>query len=280
MSEGTTTMSKEPAAASERQTPSTPPKPPGRKFFRWGFLSASLVILGLIVLGEAIGRQSERAQVMLSDTDSLGAKEWASLGVQGLFLLCSLGLALLQWRSVRNFLLHIKVGTSLVAITTAGVMAGVLVPQIDGFEDPEMRVTEQNYEEQYQAFAYAESYFLYHLTHLYGIGGPDEEAKQPPGGWAPLEAKLENFGRKYGREEQKNREKEMHAAFANRAKMPYITGGTVVEDGKQVYVQGFVRDNEGFLRGFFDVSTALNLNRAYKSYWFKTLMILLAISVA
>ena len=35
---------------------------------------------------------------------------------------------------------------------------------------------------------------------------------------------------------------------------------------------------EGFLRSFFDVSTALNLNRAYKSYWFRTLMTLLAIA--
>lgn len=288
MSEGTKTLNREPAAVPEPPRPDAGASNAKPKHYRWGFVSASFVIIGLMILGEAVGRQSERAQLMLADTDAMDWRGWSSLIVGGLFLLCSLGLAVLQWRAVRHFFLSIKVGTSMVAITTLGVMAGVLVPQIDGFEDPEMRVTEENYEEQYKAFAFAEAYFLYHLTHLYGIGGPIEEAKQPPGGWEGLESRLEKFGRKYGREEQKNREKEMRAAFANRAKMPYISGGNVLEEVetengtelKDVYVAGFVNEHEDFLRSFFDVSTALSLNRAYKSYWFKTLMTLLAIAVA
>ncbi|MCA8978754.1 MAG: magnesium transporter [Planctomycetes bacterium] len=287
MSEGTKTLHREPAAPAEPPRPDASTSSAQPKHYRWGFLSASLVILGLMVLGEAVGRQSESARRMLADADSMDWRGWSSLIVGGLFLVCSLGLAVLQWRAVRHFFLSIKVGTSMVAIATVGVMAGVLVPQIDGFEDPEMRVTSENYEEQYKAFAYAEAYFLYHVTHLYGFGGPIEEAKQPPGGWEGLSQRLEEFGRKYGREEQKNREKEMHAAFANRAKMPYISGGKALqevetEDGtefQEVYVKGFVNEHEDFLRAFFDVSTTLNLNRAYKSYWFKSLMVLIAVAV-
>ncbi len=271
-----------PPAAPAAPPPATP------KHRRWGFLSASLVILGVMVVGEAVGRQYERASHLLANSEAMSGRDWVAIVVGGLFLLCSAGLVALNWRAVRHFFLSIKVGTSLVAIATLGVMAGVLVPQIDGFEDPEMRVTEENYEEQYKAFAFAEAYFLYHLTHLYGIGGPIDEAKEPPGGWPAIEKRLEEFGRKYGREEQKNREKEMRAAFANRAKMAYISGGNVLEevetdDGRtevrDVYVKGFVNEHEDFLRSFFDVSTALSLNRAYKSYWFKTLMILIAIAV-
>ena len=289
MSQGTTETPLPPAATTPEAPETQAAQAPKPKHYRWGFLSASLVILGLMIVGEAVGRQSERARILLADPDTMTTRAWISLIVGGLFLLCSAGLVVLQWRAVRHFFLSIKVGTSMIGVATIGVMAGVLVPQIDGFEDPEMRVNEANYEEQYKAFAFAEAYFLYHLTHLYGFGGPIEEAKQPPGGWEALETRLEEFGRKYGREEQKNREKEMRAAFANRAKMPYISGGNVLEeveadDGtvsvEEVYVKGFVNEHEAFLRAFFDVSTALSLNRAYKSYWFKTLMILLATAVA
>jgi hypothetical protein len=235
----------------------TPGQPPAgerpKATFRWGFGSASLVILLALVLGQILG-------VML-----VGTAKAASAGKLGVgdafflaFLLSALWLLWLVRGAVRRFLLEMHVGVSLVVISIAAVASGVLVPQMDGFEDPETRITRQNYEPQYQRFADAEAYFLYHLTHPYGIGIPADPMPD-------VEKQLEAFGRRFGREEEHNRRKQMKAAFRGM--------------GKQRAIQEFKQRHEGFLRTFFDVATFLHLNRAYKSYWFATLLGLVCASV-
>ena len=187
----------------------------------------------------------------------------------------------LQRRGVHAFLRSVHVGTSLVALTTVAVGVGVLVPQIDGFEDPDQRVDmareyadylqfrEFGYQklpmemqdgyEQYQAFRWAEGYFLYHLKHLYGLGMPDA-APTPR-----MEEGLERFGESYGVEERDNRRKQMTAMLTGQEKIREIGA--------------FISDNEDTFWRFFQVCTALQLNRTYKSNWFTTLLILLGLSM-
>ncbi|HED67021.1 MAG TPA: hypothetical protein ENJ09_15875 [Planctomycetes bacterium] len=113
--------------------------------------------------------------------------------------------------------------------------------------------------QQYEAFRWAEGYFIYHLMHLYGIGMP--KAPLPP----RVSAGLERFGEKYGREEEKNRRKQMTAVFTGREKLNEIGA--------------FIHDHEDELWRAFQVATVLDLNRTYKSSWFATLLGLLGVSV-
>lgn len=217
---------------------------------RWGFATASAVTLVLIVTGQAVG-------VMLDGFAQGGmqARDW----IFSAFLASAGWLTVLQRHAIWRFLRSVQVGVSLVGMTTLAVIVGVLVPQIDGFEDPEQRVTAANYEEQYAAFRWAEGYFLYHLLHPYGIGMP--AAELPPG----IDGRLEAFGRRYGREEERNRKKQMASAFAS--------------GPKATEIRAFVEEHDGVLRRAFDVCTALHLNRTYKSWWFATLLGLLGASI-
>ncbi|MFN0243134.1 MAG: hypothetical protein ACKVWV_09615 [Planctomycetota bacterium] len=260
--------------------------------FRWGFFSASAVIVLLVCVGQAIG-------VML---DSFGARDASSFGaaVSGMGLkdwlfvafLLSTGVFLwLQRAGVYAFFRTMHVGVSLITLSLLAITAGVLVPQIENFEDPEARVPWiadipaevvdryvasgderdlaglvgdqatrlSGWRDQYRQFAWAEAYFLYHLMHPYGIGMPDAEL--PP----QVESGLERFGNKYGAEERDNRKKQMTAAFSGSAKTKEI--------GQ------LLADHDGFFRGFFEVSTTLHLNRAYKSHWFASLLSLLFVGV-
>lgn len=223
----------------------------GRTGFRWGFPSAVAVILFVVCVGQAVG-------VMLEGfgSEGVGARGWVFLA----FAASSLVWLWLQRAALVRFFRSMHVGVSLVTLSGIAVAIGVLVPQIDGFEDPQERVTEANYESQYKAFRWAEGYFLYHLMHPYGIGLPEAEIP------APALASLEKFGHRYGEEERSNREKQMRAAFSGMQKTKEIGA--------------FVNEHDAALRRFFDVSTALHLNRTYKSHWFATLLGMLAIGIA
>lgn len=218
---------------------SSVPKP---RTFKWGFFSASGVILLLMLIGQAFW-------TVLADFGRSG------FGVrEGLFLaFCAstLVLLVLMRGAVVRFFRDVHAGVALIGVGTLAVCVGVLIPQIEGFEDPEQRVTPANYEEQYQQFRWAEGYFLYHMKHLYGIGMPQADIPEP------VLARLDDFGRKYGREEQKNRRIQMEAAFRSGPKSREI--------------HALIERNDARLRTAFDVATALDLNRAYKSYWFRTL---------
>jgi hypothetical protein len=245
------------------ETPSTPPPRP--KQFRWGFFSASALILFLVCVGQAIGVMAEgfgvpdgaRVRPALGERFSnLAFKDW----IFAAFLVSTAIYLWLQRRAVLGFFQSMYVGVSLVALSCFAVVVGVLIPQIDGFEDPAQRVTAENYDDQYKAFAWAEAYFVYHLLHPYGIGMPEKPL--PPN----FEASLDRFGAKYGKEERDNREKQMLAAFSGSEKTKEIGD--------------LLREHDGFFRKFFDVSTALHLNRSYTSYWFASLLALLGVGVA
>jgi hypothetical protein len=223
---------------------------------KWGFFTAPLMVLFLICVGQAIGIMlseigARDARTIGAFFGGLHAKDW----IFGAFLVSTAVFLWLQRASVVAFFRTMHVGVSLVALTCISVLTGVLVPQIEGFEDPTERVTERNYEEQYQQFRWAEGFFIYHLLHPYGIGMPD--AALPP----MVKDSLAKFGRRYGTEERSNREKQMNAAFSGQAKSSEI--------------EAFVKKHDAGLRRFFAVSTALELNRTYKSNWFATLLTLL-----
>lgn len=243
------------------------------KPFRWGFASAALVALALLVVGQVVGRlmadwppattamrflraDPEAAQWLGALFTVMGLRDW----VLAAFFVSAGVFLWLQRAAVLRFLRSMHAGVTLISLATLAVFAGVIVPQIQGFEDPEERVTQANYERNFADFAWAESYFLYHVLHPYGIGMPQQGIPQEA-----LEG-LERFGHVYGAEERDNREKMMRASF---------TAGP-----KTDAVEAFMRRHDEALRTAFDVATFLELNRAYKSDWFATLMILIFCAVA
>lgn len=221
--------------------PSTNPKP-----FKWGFFSAALMILALAVIGQFIGNRIEDLPA-----SGMRAKDW----ILGAFLLSSAVFLILQRAAVKRFFRTMQVGVTLVALSALSVFTGVLIPQIEGFEDPTERVTANNYEDQFKQFKWAEAFFFYHLVHPYGIGMP--ATVLPPG----AEEGLVRFGNKYGIEERDNHKKQMTAMFSG--------------DAKSREIEGFLKNHDGAMRTFFDVATALSLNRTYKSHWFASLLTLL-----
>ncbi|MFN0008183.1 MAG: hypothetical protein ACKVXR_09770 [Planctomycetota bacterium] len=263
--------------------------------FRWGFWSASGLILLLVCIGQAAG-------FAIADFGRGGmrGKDWLFLA----FALSGAVFLVLQRGAVARFFRTMHVGVSLISLAALAVVVGVLVPQIEGFEDPDERVPSisdvpddvvasylsapkreadawagprpddhpslaslapdqvarlKGYRREYEAFRWAEGYFLYHLMHPYGIGMPE------PGLPPQVVESLDRFGDRYGTEEKKNREVQMRAALSGREKTQEI--GRLI--GK----------HQTTFRRAFDVCTALHLNRAYKSSWFATLLWLLGIGV-
>ncbi|MBK7876564.1 MAG: hypothetical protein IPJ77_12585 [Planctomycetes bacterium] len=256
------------------------------------------MILLLVVAGQVVGNVVGNSGFVHGD---LGWRD----AILVAFALCASAFTWLQREAVLRFFRSMHTGVALVALSLVAVALGVLVPQIDGFEDPEERVPSvadvpavvldeylaspgrtadqmrgrtpadhpalaaltneqvarvKGYRRHLDTFKFAEAYFLYHLLHPYGIGMP--EAGLPP----QVEEGLVRFGQRYGKEEQGNREKQMRQAIGGQPKSAAITQFTV--------------DHHDGLRAFFDLSTALHWNRAYKSNWFAALLFLLATGVA
>jgi hypothetical protein len=227
---------------------------------KWSFVTAPLVILFLICIGQAAGAViadigAHHAHSFGAFVGGLRARDW----IFGAFLASSAVYVWLQRAGVVAFFRSMHVGVSLVSLSCLAVLTGVLIPQIEGFEDPTERVTASNHESQYQQFRFAEGFFFYHLMHPYGAGMP--KGILPP----QVTQGLEKFGQRYGKEERDNREKEMKAAFSGQA--------------KSAEIDAFVKTHDVALRRFFDVATALELNRTYKSNWFASLLGLLWLGV-
>lgn len=276
----------------QKTEPQATPKP-----VRWGFLNASLLIFALMIAGHValsvLGR--------VVDGQATGIQTAAFAG----FALASGVFIVLQRHAVLRFFRTMQVGVSLVTLSLVAVAVGVLVPQMSGFEDPTERVPDisdipaevvdvyvpapkqksdedfrrrpddhpalagltseqvsriKRWKNEYAAFRWAEGYFVYHMLHLYGIGMP--EASLPPS----VPEQLDRFQDRYGIEERQNREKQMRAAFAGRI--------TSQEIGN------LIRENELKFRRAFEICSALELNRTYKSNWFAALLGLLFLGVA
>ncbi|HVS11564.1 MAG TPA: hypothetical protein VMS76_16970 [Planctomycetota bacterium] len=245
-----------------------------RRPFKWGFFSASAVILVLVAAGQAVGALLGRyppAQAVLAamrgdsaDARSILANLFGEMGGRDwlftAFLVSAAVYVIVQRAALRRFFRSMHTGVSLVSLSVVAVILGVLVPQIKNFEDPEERVTKENYEANYSEFRWAESYFLYHLLRPYGIGMPEAPIPQT------ALAGLDRFARVYGKEEADNRRKMMESS---------MTGPMKADE-----IEAFGRRHDGSLRKAFDVATALELNRLYKSSWFATLLLLLGTAVA
>ncbi len=269
---------------------------PGHGPRPWDFGSSLAVLLPLVVAGQGLG------ELMAPFWDS-AFQAWRERGLSGWFtwpmdhledpgldwedglfflaLLCAAVFVFLEGDAVRRFFRAMHTGVTLVVLTTVAVTLGVMVPQIDGFEDPDQRVDlvaeresfhvfrEQGFTklpgsmrrdfEQYEAFRWAEGFFLYHLLHPYGIGMPKGELMPR------MEEGLERFGRRYGFEESKNRRKQMLASMSGQEKSQEIGA--------------FISRHENEFWRAFEVSTVLQLNRAYKSSWFAFLLFLLGVSI-
>ncbi len=271
--------------------------PDERRPRTWDFASAATLVLLLLLVAQALGVLAQPYWLSAKASwQQRGPVGWLTFprdhvrehgfGLQDVVLCCFFlsagGFLWTQRGALRRFFRSMYVGVTLVVLTLAAVAVGVLVPQIDGFEDPLQRVDlakeRQDYEqfrrfgyqklpaamqdgnEQYQAFRWAEGYFVYHLLHLYGIGMPSAEI--PP----QAAAGLDSFGRKYGVEERDNRSKQMKAAFQGQAKVQEI--GQLIHDHEDAFWRAF------------EVATLLDLNRTYKSSWFAGLLALLGVAVA
>ena len=243
-------------------------KPP----FKWGFASAGGVILLMLVVGQVAGNLLSRWPPTRGLLRSMGAfsgqgrfeggvmdamrmKDWLFAA----FILAAIAVAWINRRAILRFFRTMQTGVMLIVLTTIAILTGVLVPQIEGFEDPEQHVSATNRAEELNKFEWAEGYFFYHLTHLYGMGMP--KAELPPG----AADGLVRFGRVYGEEEEKNRKVQMMAAVSGMAKTQEI--------------EDFIKSHRSGLATAFKVCTALDLNRTYKSSWFATLIWMLGIGV-
>jgi hypothetical protein len=251
--------------------------------FRWGFLSSLAVLLVLTFSGQALiallrpafmaGKAAYIAQgplALLSPGVYFGALSEGPGGLLrpallGLFLAAS---AVWTWSNraaVQRYFTAMHTGVVTVSLSLLAVAAGVMIPQIDPVDDPDARVMaaeapRSNYEQHYQQFRFAQSYFLWHLLHLYGFGMPEGEI--PPQAVAGLERRAD----RYGSEEAMNTEKQMRAAIAGQQK------GQLIEE--------FAERNDRALRACFDFSTRFELNRIYRSYWFASLMSCLFVAIA
>src|SRR5258705_535808 len=112
------------------------PKP-----FRWGFATAAAAILVLICIGHAASTAlsefgPEDASGPFAFLHGMRAKDWLFVA----FAISSAVFLWLQRASVLRFFRSMHVGVSLVALSGIAIVVGVLVPQIDNFEDPTERV--------------------------------------------------------------------------------------------------------------------------------------------
>jgi hypothetical protein len=295
------------------------PAPARAKSPRIGFLSAGGILLALVVMGHGLGvlihdfaPYRGLLALLRQDHEQVSAAfapaNWVLRDGLTALLLVALAAYVFVWRElIARFFRSMHVGVMLVVFSVTAVTLGVLVPQIDGFEDPEQRVPliadvdervvdeylqapkhagddytsphpqdnptlsglprEQvvrlkGYRQQFDAFRWAESYFFYHLAHGMTYGAFMPEAQIPP----QAVSGLERYERVYGREERRNREKTMEAAFASAPKTDEI--------------EALMKRNYATLKRAFDVCTRLDLNRTYKSHWFSALLTLLGVSIA
>src|SRR5262249_32814970 len=129
--------------------------PPEEKPRRWDFGSALGAVLVLVGIGQAMGvllspywHAAKSAYVNgkpfwfvswvgeWSATHGFGGKE----AILALFFLSATAFVIVERKAVAAFFRSMHVGVVLVGLTTIAIGAGVLVPQIDGFEDPDESV--------------------------------------------------------------------------------------------------------------------------------------------
>ncbi|MBI3817626.1 MAG: hypothetical protein HY286_02960 [Planctomycetes bacterium] len=200
--------------------------------------------------------------------------------------LAAVSFLVLSWRAVFEFFLSIRVGVAILVFFLLGSILSVLIPPRDPnahrYDENGRRLSADEQETKFKDdFAWATGYFLYHVTHLYGIGMPatklpfeeENSADSPlePTSRPKMSNPLERVGRHYGERVAKQEESGMRTAFNGRA--------------RGIEIQKFIFENRGFFDGFYEFSRKSQLSGtdtakgAWASDWFSTLTGLLFLIV-
>ncbi|MCI0589867.1 MAG: cytochrome c biogenesis protein ResB [Planctomycetes bacterium] len=223
----------------ENPTSPTPP-PPAAQAASWGWRSALLGILGFLLLGEGIASVARRLA-----SGSAGVGVWGSAVV----FLVSAGVFLgLHGPRLFAFFRSVRVGALTIALYAASSCLGVLVKQRDLYS-PERA------EDFYAKFAYAQTYFVYHLLRPFPFMMPRVEI--PPRAEEGIEWRRERYGKGLAEAQRKS----MLASLSSME--------------KEKEVAAWQEHYDPLLRKFFAFCEASDLTRVWKSDWFAALNALL-----
>ncbi len=295
------------------RAPATPHKSP-----RVGFGAAALILLALIALGHGLGVliadfAPYRALLAALRADTSTASELLSPSNWGLrdgltaLLLVALAAYIAVWRElIASFFRSMHVGVMLVVYCVAAVTLGVLVPQIDGFEDPAQRVPVIADIDP----ALVDEYLTSSKTKGDRFSGPHPDDHPALRRLAPEQvARLKEYRQQFDAFRWAESYFGYHLlhGLAYGAFMPAAVIPPTAIDGlaryERVYgkeersnrektmrasfasgpktdeIEALMKRNYPLLKGAFDWCTRLDFNRTYKSHWFSALLCLLATAV-
>ncbi len=282
-------------------------KQPARAF-KWGFASAAATILIVMIVGQFVGTILEG---LTSREGAWGGREILLAVVLGGFVISSGAFVVMQWDAVRRFFRTMHVGVSLVAMSLLAVFVGVLVPQIENFEDATERVPSISDVSDETFYAYLT------LPDERDTSLPAEQRAQAAARAAEVTRALSN-----DQKERLHQYREGYRAFRwaegyfiyhlihpyglgmpKSAGLPQPvleslerfgkTYGREERDNREKQMKSafsgreisteignLIRKQERTFRTAFDVCTFLHLNRTYKSHWFASLLGMLFVGVA
>jgi hypothetical protein len=197
-------------------------------------------VLALLLLGEGVASVARRLV-----SGSAGILAWGS----ALVFLISAGAFLgLHGRAVFAFFRSVRVGALAIALYALSACLGVLFKQRDLYAPDRT-------EGFFQKFAYAQTYFAYHLLRPFGMGMPRVEV--PP----RAEEGLAWRAARYGKGAAEAQRKSMLASLSAEAKEKEIAA----------WMEAYTPE----LRRLYAFCEAVDLTRVWKSDWFATLNALL-----
>lgn len=287
---------------SDTLRPIEPAKP-----FRWGFLSAAAVVLTCMVLGHFVGTLIEG---LWRHEGPMGGRETLLVVVLVGFGVSAAVFVVLQRAAIAKFFRTMQTGVALVSLVLIAVAVGVLVPQIENFEDRTERVPTisdvprevfLDYlplspeddpmlapEERARVMAESDAklagltpdqkarvraYKKHYLTFRWAEGYFLYHLFHPYGLGMPHAEPMSSALEGLDRFERKYGSEERQ----NREKqMRAAFNGRAISQE----IGTFIRRHETKFLSAFDVASRMDLNRTYKSHWFATLLGLLGIGVA
>ncbi|MDZ4771852.1 MAG: hypothetical protein SGI72_01820 [Planctomycetota bacterium] len=238
-------------------------------------------------------------------------REWVLAVVLAGFVLSSGAFVVSQWDGVRRFFRTMHVGVTLVSLSLFAVFAGVLVPQIENFEDSTERIPSISDVSDEVFYAYAL------LPNERDRTLPDEQRSQAAARAADITRGLtdDQKERLHGYREAYRAFRWAEGYFVYHLIHPYGIGmpkfaglpqqvtdgldrfekkyGREERDNREKQMKAafngreistaigtMIRNHESKFRAAFDVATTLHLNRAYKSHWFAALLGMLFVGIA
>ncbi|MBL8801683.1 MAG: hypothetical protein JNN27_06795 [Planctomycetes bacterium] len=298
--------------------PQSQPQAPRAKTARLGFLSAAGIVLALVVMGHGLGVLINafppyRGLHDLLRADAEGFKRgfdfslWGARDYLTAVLLVALAAYVFVWRElIASFFRSMYVGVTLVAGSTLAVTLGVLVPQIDGFEDPTARVPLIADID----VAKVDEYLQSPKSRGDNFIGPHPEDHAALRGMTRDQVtRLKEYRQQFDAFRWAESYFFYHlahgltyGAFMPEAEIPpqamqgldryeRVYGkeersnrektmkASFASGPKTDEIEALMKRNYGLLKSSFDWCTTLDLNRTYKSHWFSALLVLLATAV-